>query len=194
LGQHNVNSTAFTEAIFPVEPTVSPEDPIDSETVEELKELGILVPLIWVGQQLLVWMLILVIGHFVGNVLLETAIITLGYVMFGSIIQYRSHFAHCTKISVAVFFVAARVVLSVYYSQIIPIIMAATIVYCSYLLKVHFGKPPFRCEDATAEEIRERATRRGLDDESIEFLVEAHRSGLSYAELADMYNLTVSGE
>jgi len=193
LGRANINTAAFMEDIFPIEPTISPDDPVDSETAKELSELGILVPLIWVGQQLLVWMLILVIGHFVGNVLLETAIITLGYVMLGSIIQYRSHFAHCTKISVVVFFVAARVVPSVYYSQIIPIIMAATIVYCSYLIKVHFGKPPFRCENATEEEIKERATRCGFDDESINFLVKAHKSGLSYAELADMYNLTTSG-
>ena len=51
----------------------------------------------------------------------------------------------------------------------------------------------FKCATSFAEEIRERATQRGLDDESIEFLVKAHRLGLSYAELADMYNLTVSG-
>jgi len=56
-------------------------------------------------------------------------------------------------------------------------------------LKQFKDKPPFRCETATADEIRARCIERGKTDEYADFLIAVHRSGKTQKEIASEHGI-----
>jgi len=129
------------ENYVPVNPSVEPKHHAYSKDFEEMQSLvgweRTIASVVWIGWQILAWIGILVVAHFVGNVLFEALLISTAYAAYGYTIRYRIHFVHCTVVSGIIFFVAARAVPSVYYSQLIPILLALILVYGAFRSAVH---------------------------------------------------------
>ena len=122
----------------------------------------------------------------IGGVFLNGVAVLCAVVVYGMVIRRRLHMPPkwCTLSEVAIILCGSLLLPDFRYSRLLILLFGLFKVYCCYRADVFMGRyedmaerlsHKFSCASATPEEIRQRATRKGLDDEQIERLIFYHR-------------------
>lgn len=180
--------------IFPEEVNVVKNDDEDRATQLEFDALTgfrrIRAVSLFIGFQIIQWTIILFMCA-LGNVLIEGTVITVSFVVHGSIIKRRWHsksIVICTLVSALMFYVAARAIPAFGYTQLFPVIVGIILLYTMYRIAVYVDKnettkeellvylqstkpKPFCCDTATEEEMRTRCRSLGKSKEYEQFCV-----------------------
>ena len=133
----------FLENIIPANGAYGSEVDERSEVFQQMQSLlgteRLIASAVWIGQQILSWLGILIVSRFLGNIFLEVLILTVSYAAYGYVVRYRLHFKWCTIASGIIFFVSARVLPGVYYTQLLPVMLSLFLVCCSFKIALYIN-------------------------------------------------------